>query len=84
MDDRQNPGALDLDGPEGARVEPECTHLYACKATVDMFGLTMDDFVPQVEEIISVGVSMRRRQGDRSSSRNGTLTPAPVARRQRR
>ena len=29
--------------------------LYACKATVDMFGLTMDDFVPQVEEIISVG-----------------------------
>ncbi len=30
-------------------------HLYACKATVDMFGLTMDDFVPQVAEIISVG-----------------------------
>src|SRR6266568_4094928 len=30
-------------------------HLYACKATVDMFGLTMDDFVPQVDEIISVG-----------------------------
>jgi peroxiredoxin family protein len=29
--------------------------LYACKATVDMFGLTMGDFVPQVEEIISVG-----------------------------
>jgi peroxiredoxin family protein len=29
--------------------------LYACKATVDMFGLTMDDFVPQVEAIISVG-----------------------------
>jgi peroxiredoxin family protein len=29
--------------------------LYACKASVDMFGLTMDDFVPQVEEIISVG-----------------------------
>jgi len=29
--------------------------LYACKATVDMFGLTMEDFVPQVEEIISVG-----------------------------
>lgn len=26
-----------------------------CKATVDMFGLTMDDFVPQVEDIISVG-----------------------------
>ena len=30
-------------------------HLYACKATVDMFGLTMADFVPQVDEIISVG-----------------------------
>jgi peroxiredoxin family protein len=30
-------------------------HLYACKATVDMFELTMDDFVPQVDEIISVG-----------------------------
>jgi peroxiredoxin family protein len=30
-------------------------HLYACKASVDMFDLTMEDFVPQVEEIISVG-----------------------------
>lgn len=30
-------------------------HLYACKATVDMFGLAMDDFVPQVDDIISVG-----------------------------
>jgi peroxiredoxin family protein len=30
-------------------------HLYACKATVDMFGLTMSDFVPQVDDIISVG-----------------------------
>jgi peroxiredoxin family protein len=29
--------------------------LYACKATVDMFGLAIQDFVPQVEEIISVG-----------------------------
>jgi peroxiredoxin family protein len=29
--------------------------LYACRATVDMFGLTMDDFVPQVEGILSVG-----------------------------
>jgi peroxiredoxin family protein len=29
--------------------------LYACRATVDMFGLTMDDFVPQVREVISVG-----------------------------
>src|SRR5580765_387214 len=30
-------------------------HLSACKATVDMFDLTMADFVPQVDEIISVG-----------------------------
>jgi peroxiredoxin family protein len=30
-------------------------HLYACKASVDMFGLTIEDFVPQVEDIISVG-----------------------------
>jgi len=29
--------------------------LYACRATVDMFGLTMDDFVPQVHDVISVG-----------------------------
>ena len=29
--------------------------LYACKASVDMFGLTIDDFVPQVHDIISVG-----------------------------
>jgi peroxiredoxin family protein len=30
-------------------------HLYACKATVDMFGLTIEDFVPEVEDVISVG-----------------------------
>src|SRR6266536_3599086 len=30
-------------------------HLYACKASVDMFGLPLDDFAPQVEDIISVG-----------------------------
>ena len=29
--------------------------LYACKATVDMFHLTKDDFCPQVEDIVSVG-----------------------------
>jgi peroxiredoxin family protein len=29
--------------------------LYACKATVDMFGLTTDDFVPQVDRILTVG-----------------------------
>ena len=29
--------------------------LYACKATVDMFGLSMDDFCPQVERVLTVG-----------------------------
>ena len=29
--------------------------LYACKASVDMFKLTMDDFAPQVDSIINVG-----------------------------
>ncbi len=37
--------------------------LYACKASVDMFGLTMDDFVPQVEEIITVGEFYERAAG---------------------
>jgi peroxiredoxin family protein len=35
--------------------------LYACKATVDMFGLTMEDFVPQVEERGRVLRQGRRR-----------------------
>ena len=42
------PEFIELVGDSGA-------HLYACKATVDMFGLTMEDFAPQVEEIITVG-----------------------------
>ena len=29
--------------------------LYACKASVDMFGLTEADFVPQVEQVLTVG-----------------------------
>ncbi len=29
--------------------------LYACKASVDMFGFTKDDFIDQVDEIITVG-----------------------------
>jgi peroxiredoxin family protein len=29
--------------------------LYACKASVDMFHLTIEDFVPQVQNIITVG-----------------------------
>lgn len=30
-------------------------HLYACKATVDMFHLTPNDFVPQMEKVLTVG-----------------------------
>jgi peroxiredoxin family protein len=29
--------------------------LYACQASVEMFGLTREDFVPQIEDIITVG-----------------------------
>ena len=38
-------------------------HLWACRASVDMFGLTMDDFVPQVEGILSVGEFYDRAAG---------------------
>jgi len=38
-------------------------HLYACKATVDMFGLTMQDFVKQVDEIITVGEFYEKAAG---------------------
>ena len=37
--------------------------LYACKATVEMFGLTLDDFVPQAEGIISVGEFYEKAAG---------------------
>jgi peroxiredoxin family protein len=37
--------------------------LYACKATVDMFHLTKDDFCPQVEDIISVGQFYEKSAG---------------------
>ena len=29
--------------------------MFACKASVDMFDLTQDDFIPQVKDIITVG-----------------------------
>ncbi len=29
--------------------------LYACQASVDLFGLSKDDFIPQVDDIITVG-----------------------------
>jgi len=38
-------------------------HLFACKATVDMFGLTEDDFIPQVDGIITVGEFYERAGG---------------------
>ena len=38
-------------------------HLYACKATVEMFGLSEDDFVPQVDGIITVGEFYERAAG---------------------
>jgi len=39
------------------------TNLYACKATVDMFHLTKDDFCKQVDEVISVGQFYERSVG---------------------
>ncbi len=37
--------------------------IYACKATVDMFHLTMKDFCPQVNEVISVGQFYEKAAG---------------------
>ena len=37
--------------------------LFACRATVDMFGLSMDDFVPQVDAVINVGEFYERSAG---------------------
>jgi peroxiredoxin family protein len=42
------PEFLALVADSGAR-------LWACKASVDMFGLRKEDFVPQVEDVITVG-----------------------------
>jgi peroxiredoxin family protein len=50
------PEFMELVSDSGAR-------LYACRATVDMFGLTMDDFLPQVEDIISVGEFYEKAAG---------------------
>ena len=50
------PEFIELLGDSGAR-------LYACKATVDMFGLTLEDFVPQVEDVISVGEFYEKSAG---------------------
>ena len=37
--------------------------LYACRATVDMFGLGMEDFVPQVDDILTVGEFYEKAAG---------------------
>lgn len=37
--------------------------LWGCKATVDMFGLTDEDFVPQVDGVITVGEFYERSAG---------------------
>jgi len=37
--------------------------LYACKATVDMFHLTQDDFLPQVDSVINVGTFYEKSAG---------------------
>jgi len=37
--------------------------IYACKATVDMFHLTDDDFVEQVDGVINVGTFYEKSAG---------------------
>lgn len=50
------PGFLEMVADAGAG-------LYACRASVDMFGLTMDDFIPQVKDIITVGEFYQKAAG---------------------
>ena len=37
--------------------------LYACKASVDLFGLDKDDFIEQVDDIITVGEFYEKAAG---------------------
>ena len=37
--------------------------MYACKASVDMFGFSKDDFVDQIEDIITVGEFYEKAAG---------------------
>jgi peroxiredoxin family protein len=37
--------------------------IYACKAAMDMFGLTRDDLVPQVNEVLTVGEFYEKSAG---------------------
>ena len=38
-------------------------NMYACKMSVDMFSLTMDDFIPQVQDIVTAGDFMDMTEG---------------------
>ena len=57
------PEFIELVGDSGAR-------LFACKATVDMFGLTMDTSSPRSRRSSASASSTRRPPAARSSSRN--------------
>lgn len=37
--------------------------IYGCHATVEMFGLTMDDFIPQVDGVLTVGEFYEKSAG---------------------
>jgi peroxiredoxin family protein len=37
--------------------------LYACKASVDLFGMTREDFIPQLSDIITVGEFFEKSAG---------------------
>jgi len=37
--------------------------MYACKASVDMFGFTKDDFIEQIDDIITVGEFYEKAAG---------------------
>ena len=52
--------------------------LYACRASVDMFGLTIDDFVPQVSghHLRRRVLQPRRRRPDHLHLGGGALMPA--------
>ncbi len=38
-------------------------HIYGCHATVEMFGLTMEDFIPQVDAVLTVGEFYEKSAG---------------------
>lgn len=37
--------------------------IYACKASADLFGFTKDDFIEQIQDIITVGEFHQRATG---------------------